>query len=277
MARARNIKPSFFTNVELVDCGFETRLLFIGLWTLADREGRIEDKPKRIKMMIFPGDDVNVEACLAQLEANKFIVRYEVEGVRCIWIPNFLKHQNPHPREKASELPSPKKAGISNLTDKAEKRHDPSHEKARPSQEKALSGPAELGILNPSNLNSSSLNPEAVASPGVSPTMRFTQRDREIAEDLRKRFDAGEVDRALDLALKQGIAKPWPWLASCFESAKDQRPWNRRNETQKQREARELAERRAVENERLNREAREHAERKRAAESAEPVKGEPRW
>ena len=31
MARARNIKPGFFTNDELVELPFATRLLFIGL------------------------------------------------------------------------------------------------------------------------------------------------------------------------------------------------------------------------------------------------------
>ena len=49
MARARNIKPGFFKNEFLAEMPCEVRLLFIGLWTLADREGRLEDRPKRIK------------------------------------------------------------------------------------------------------------------------------------------------------------------------------------------------------------------------------------
>jgi len=39
MARSRNIKPGFFKNDHLVELPFEYRLLFAGLWTLADREG----------------------------------------------------------------------------------------------------------------------------------------------------------------------------------------------------------------------------------------------
>jgi hypothetical protein len=70
MARARNIKPSFFTNEELVELPFSTRLLFIGLWTLADREGRLEDRPKRIKMAIFPADNIDVDAALGELESS---------------------------------------------------------------------------------------------------------------------------------------------------------------------------------------------------------------
>lgn len=107
MARARNIKPGFFTNEELVELPFATRLLFAGLWTLADREGRMEDRPKKIKMALFPADDVNVDAALADLQAKGFILRYEIEGERYIAILEFKKHQNPHHKEAASTIPAP--------------------------------------------------------------------------------------------------------------------------------------------------------------------------
>lgn len=106
MARARNIKPSFFTNEDLVELPFEDRLLFVGLWTLADREGRLEDRPKRIKMAIFPADSVDVDVSLARLAKLGFIARYEARGIACIQVLNFAKHQNPHVREAASELPA---------------------------------------------------------------------------------------------------------------------------------------------------------------------------
>lgn len=105
MARARNIKPGFFQNENLVEYPFEVRLLFIGLWTLADKKGRLEDRPKKIKMGVFPADDVNVENGLALLEADKFIDRYEVDGVKYIQISNWEKHQSPHHTEKDSVIP----------------------------------------------------------------------------------------------------------------------------------------------------------------------------
>lgn len=105
MARARNIKPSFFKNEVLVEMGPFDRLLFIGLWCLADREGRVEDRPKRIKMELFPCDSYDVEQGLADLERNGFVKRYEAAGVRVLSIVNFLKHQTPHGTEKDSELP----------------------------------------------------------------------------------------------------------------------------------------------------------------------------
>ena len=46
MARSRNIKPAFFKNYELADCGAYAQLLFAGLWCLADRDGLLENKPR---------------------------------------------------------------------------------------------------------------------------------------------------------------------------------------------------------------------------------------
>ena len=105
MARARNIKPGFFRNAELVELPVETRLLFPGLWVIADREGRLEDRPKQIKMEIFPADSFDVDCMLGQLSNAGLIIRYEVNGKRLIQIVNFLKHQNPHKDERASILP----------------------------------------------------------------------------------------------------------------------------------------------------------------------------
>lgn len=109
MPRARNIKPSFFLNEDLVEIPFSTRLLFIGLWTIADREGRLADKPKQIKMAIFPADDVDVDKGLTELAETKFIERYEVKGDKYIEVTNFTKHQHPHVKEGVSTIPAPGK------------------------------------------------------------------------------------------------------------------------------------------------------------------------
>jgi hypothetical protein len=105
MARARNIKPAFFKNETLVELPFEHRLLFVGLWTLADKAGRLEDRPKRIKMELFPADNVDVEQGLALLEKHGFIKRYSAKGFDIVQVLAFAKHQTPHHTEKASELP----------------------------------------------------------------------------------------------------------------------------------------------------------------------------
>lgn len=109
MARIRTIKPSFFTNDQLAEVSPLCRLLFIGLWTCADKEGRIEDRPKRIKAEVLPFDDGDVNTMLDELVANGFIERYTADGHKCIQILAFAKHQRPHPKEPESCLPSREK------------------------------------------------------------------------------------------------------------------------------------------------------------------------
>lgn len=103
--RARNLKPGFFVNEQLAECCFAARLLFEGLWCLADRAGRLCDKPRRIKAQVFPYDDVDVDELLNELSCNGLIVRYEVDGERYIEIPKFLVHQRPHQNESPSCIP----------------------------------------------------------------------------------------------------------------------------------------------------------------------------
>ncbi|WP_314721507.1 hypothetical protein [Rahnella variigena] len=105
MARSRNIKPGFFTNDELAECSPYARLLFAGLWTIADKEGRLDDRPKKIKALVLPFDTVDCDELLSQLHAKNFVTRYSVEGSDYIQINNWKKHQNPHCKESASDIP----------------------------------------------------------------------------------------------------------------------------------------------------------------------------
>ena len=105
MARARNIKPGFFRNADLAELPYEARLLFIGLWTIADRSGRMEDRPKQIKMELFPADSLDVDALLDELSAIGMVARYSHDGKRYLQVVNFAKHQNPHKDEKVSTIP----------------------------------------------------------------------------------------------------------------------------------------------------------------------------
>jgi hypothetical protein len=116
MARVRLLKPEFFTDEDLGALPFGARLLFEGLWVLADRDGRLEDRPMKIRAELFPYDvDADVEQWLAMLARPRqyapgaFITRYEVEGRKYIQI-NAWRHQNPHPKEKPSTIPPPEPA-----------------------------------------------------------------------------------------------------------------------------------------------------------------------
>lgn len=107
MARSkRYIKKDFFTNTDLPECNPLARLLFIGLWVIVDRDGRVEDNPKRIKAQILPYDDCDVDNLLEQLVPGKQIVRYQVGDQKILQVVNFCKHQTIHRDEASSILPS---------------------------------------------------------------------------------------------------------------------------------------------------------------------------
>jgi hypothetical protein len=105
--RARGIKPSFFTDEALVELPFEARLLFMGLWCVADREGRLQDRPKQLRIQLFPCDSVDVDGLLDRLQGENLILRYQVAGARYIQVINFKKHQRPHQNEVESVIPGP--------------------------------------------------------------------------------------------------------------------------------------------------------------------------
>lgn len=105
--RTRNLKPNFFKNDILGSLDPLARLLFSGLWCLADREGRLEDRPMRIKAEILPFDDCDIEALLSVLQENEFITRYASGGKKYIDIPKFSAHQHPNMKEAASVIPPP--------------------------------------------------------------------------------------------------------------------------------------------------------------------------
>ena len=107
MARSRNIKPAFFLDEVMAALPHETRLLFIGLSTIADREGRLQDNPRRIGASLFPYESaLPVDAMLSSLNACGFIRRYSVAGESFIQVMTWAKDQNPHPKEAASVIPA---------------------------------------------------------------------------------------------------------------------------------------------------------------------------
>lgn len=108
MARIRYIKPAFFTDEEIGDLKPIERLAYAGLWCYADRSGRLEDRPRSLKVKILPYDNVDFDEILNVLTAKPFIIRYSANGSNYIQIVHFLKHQKPHNTEQQSVIPPPK-------------------------------------------------------------------------------------------------------------------------------------------------------------------------
>ncbi len=220
MARARNIKPSFFKNELLVEMEPFDRLLFIGLWCLADREGRIEDRPKRIKMELLPCDAYDVDAGLFELQRHGFIKRYEVAGVRVILIVNFHKHQTPHGTEKDSELPDENgemtvhertQNGYVNGTKRKNnvKTFDDNGDPPLEHRDTPMESPCD-NTLNPDSLNPDSLNPDSLKKP----------RKRSAAPQVDRPNEVSEQTWADWLALRK--AKRAPVTETVVQGARDE-------------------------------------------------------
>jgi DnaD/phage-associated family protein len=151
MARARNIKPGFFLNDELAELPMAARLLFAGLWCIADREGRLEDKPKKIKAQVLPYDDCNVDDLLNDLHNSGFIIRYVINDEKYIQITKFEKHQNPHKNEAPSTIPP--------ISEEAQYKHSTS---TIQTQEMHSTNPADPLNLIPDSLSTDSLSTDSL-------------------------------------------------------------------------------------------------------------------
>ncbi len=198
MARARNIKPGFFRNADLAELSVEARLLFVGLWTIADREGRLEDRPKQIKMEIYPADSFDIGELLSELAGTDMLERYEVGGKKFIQIVNFTKHQNPHKDERDSAIPPPR--GSTSAEDEDGEHHASTVQAPCEHHASTVQAPCEhhastvQTLLIPDSLllipERGILNPETNAAPAASSEVQA--RGRAPAAVAADRFDAAE-------------------------------------------------------------------------------------
>ena len=94
MARIRTIKPQFWEDTDLAELPFLTRLFYIGVWNFMDRNGVCEANPRILKRNIFPYDDVDVPAVLAELISAGFLISFRVGEKEYIKCPAFTKHQH---------------------------------------------------------------------------------------------------------------------------------------------------------------------------------------
>ncbi len=122
MARIRTIKPEFFTSSDVVTRSPLARLLYIGLWCEADREGRFEWKPRTLKLRYLPGDSCDIDALATELTEVGMLEIYGVDGVLYAEIPGFKKHQVINNRESPSLIPA--RVGHASARVKAEGRKE---------------------------------------------------------------------------------------------------------------------------------------------------------
>lgn len=110
MARRRLIDPSMWQSGHFKRLGLRQRLLWIGVVTLADDEGKLKGESAVIRAGIFPFDDgvsaKVVEEDLQTLQKEGLIEWYTVAGDLYIRIGKWAKYQKPsHP--SPSKIPDP--------------------------------------------------------------------------------------------------------------------------------------------------------------------------
>jgi len=105
--RIRSIKPQFFLDSKILDLPPLARLLFIGLWCCADREGRMHYDPRELRRQVLPDETQSVfDEMFGALTASNLIRLYAVENSSYVDIPHFLAHQVPYHKEQPSVIPS---------------------------------------------------------------------------------------------------------------------------------------------------------------------------
>lgn len=104
MPRIRAVKPEFTKDENLATLSREHRLFLVLIAMLADKAGRLEERPAWFRVELYPYDvDLTPETVMRwiqDLDAAGFLRRYEHEGRRYLWIPSFRKDQRPSSWEK---------------------------------------------------------------------------------------------------------------------------------------------------------------------------------
>ena len=111
MPRIRTIKPELFMSPQVMNLSHPARLLFIGLITQADDEGRGIADPRKFKAAIFGGDDeitsAKVLELMAEIESQALCITYDGAGHgRLYALPTWHDHQYVA-KAKSSAYPDP--------------------------------------------------------------------------------------------------------------------------------------------------------------------------
>lgn len=234
MPRIRYLKPTFFTSDTVASLPPLVRLLFQGLWCLADREGLLLDRPQRIRVEIMPYDKLNIDAALTSLQDSGFICRYTSDGTAMIHVSKFHAHQKPHHKEPPSTLhPCPvHESSISHASavDEPSINHDASRARAGATIKGTGKGtgtgtsmgteptpPAVDVVVIDHPSGETKPRPDIFAlyegmgwtiAPGVVDTLALMEAEYD-ADWLRDAFQMGANARARNLNYMQSILKHW--------------------------------------------------------------------
>jgi hypothetical protein len=107
--RIRTIKPELWQNERVGALSYIERVLYLGLITMADDEGRLRALPSAVGGHIFPYDDLSpkrVAALMIRLQDVGLVELYQRDGKPYAWIVGWSEHQKIN-RPSPSRLPAP--------------------------------------------------------------------------------------------------------------------------------------------------------------------------
>jgi len=109
--RFRTVDPALFLDEVLWEWETEKNVplfrLLVGLSGVADRDGRFDWRPKRLRAEILPYWDGDIDYALEILRDNWYIDRYDVGAKAYGVVLDFIASQFINPREAPSDRPSP--------------------------------------------------------------------------------------------------------------------------------------------------------------------------
>ncbi len=107
--RIRTLKPEMWQDEKIGVLSHGARLLFVGLVTMADDDGRLRALPALISGHVFPYDDVSgpdLDRWIGEVVAAGSVIAYEADGCRFLAFRNWSLHQRVN-RPTPSVLPAP--------------------------------------------------------------------------------------------------------------------------------------------------------------------------
>lgn len=212
MARIRSIKPEFWSSEQVMECSTNARLLFIGLWNFCDDAGRHPLAPKQIKALVFPADDISVDAVrslLDELSANDLIRLYAVDGKEYFYVTGW-QHQKID-RPQSPKYPGPVVDNSPNPRDGRDEGEDKGVEGKKIS-ETEVSGASLPATVVPIDART------ALFRDGVSALRTLTGKPDGPARTLVGKWlksagdDAKIVHNAIQRAVETQPAEPIAWI-----------------------------------------------------------------
>lgn len=224
--RIRQIKPEFWENVGLGQLPRDIRLMFIGLWSMADHMGIISDHPTKIKAKLFPYDhDIShkdIHVWVEQLAAHpgeKFIHREN--GV--ITIVNFHKHQ----RLMGNEYKTYQKELEKQKETKSINEYVPSTYRVRTDATFSTTELRSNGVTEEELSFSQNLVPSVLAEKnliwgdGLELLMRCGNQEssaRAYLGRMIKQYGEGALNQAISATLLADPAEPKSYLTGCLNN-----------------------------------------------------------